>query len=431
MPEFRTPNGTRDVLPPESARWEALLARFARTVEAAGYGLVLSPMFEHVEVFQRVGESTDVVRKEMYQFTDKGGRELALRPEGTASIVRAFVQHRPPTPWKTWYAAPSFRYERAQAGRYRQHHQGGIEVLGTDDPDVDVEVMALAWEFLAGVGLRRVTLKLNSLGDVTCRPVYREALSQFLEARRDRLCDEHRDHWKDNPLRVLDCKKPECVAATADAPQQLDFLCDACTAHFARVKEGLTALGIAFTLDPRLVRGLDYYTRTTFEFASEALESAQNALGGGGRYDGLVEEMGGPPTPGIGFGIGLDRTLLACNDEGILSAREVAPRLDVFVVDFAGGAAARDITAQLRSAGFRADRAFGGRSAKSQLKLADRSEARLALIMGPDEAAAGRVTVKDLRSGPGTPQEQVDRADLVEEVRRRLASLSNRPVERL
>jgi len=420
MPEFRTPKGTRDILPPESARWEVLLARFASIVESAGYGLVLSPMFENVEVFQRVGESTDVVRKEMYQFSDKSGRQLALRPEGTASIVRAFVQHRPPTPWKVWYAAPSFRYEQAQAGRYRQHHQGGIEVLGTEDPDIDVEVIGLAWEFFARVGLRLVTLRLNSLGDATCRPIYRQALITFLEARLPQLCDEHQAVWKDNPLRVLDCKRSECVAATADAPYQLDFLCDACTAHFARVKEGLGALEIPFTLDPRLVRGLDYYTRTTFEFASRALESAQNAVGGGGRYDGLVEEMGGPPTPGIGFGLGLDRTLLACDDEGVLAAAEVAPQLDAFVVDFAGGTAARDITAALRMAGFRADRAFDGRSPKSQLKSADRSGARLALIVGPDEAAAGRVTIKDLRASPGTPQEQVDRASLVDEVRKHL-----------
>jgi histidyl-tRNA synthetase len=417
----RVPIGTRDILPPESARWEVLLARFARTVEAAGYGLVLSPMFENAEVFQRVGESTDIVRKEMYQFTDKGGRVLALRPEGTASIVRAFVQHRPPTPWKTWYAAPSFRYERAQAGRYRQHHQGGIEVLGTEDPDIDVEVISLAWSFFEAIGLRRVALRLNSLGDATCRPVYREALSAFLEARQDQLCDEHQKGWKDNPLRVLDCKKPECVAVTADAPHQLDFLCDACSRHFDRVKEGLTALEIPFRLDPRLVRGLDYYTRTTFEFEAAALESAQNAVGGGGRYDGLVEEMGGPPTPGIGFGIGLDRTLLACDAEGILAAAEVAPRLDVFVVDFAGGSAARDITALLRASGLRADRAFDGRSPKSQLKSADRSGARLALIIGPEELEGGRVTIKDLRAGPGTAQEQVDRADLVPEIRRRLA----------
>jgi histidyl-tRNA synthetase len=268
-------------------------------------------------------------------------------------------------------------------------------------------------------------LKLNSLGDATCRPVFRDALRQFLESRQDQLCDEHRTRWEENPLRVLDCKKPECVAATADAPHQLDYLCDACAAHFVRVKDGLSALGIPFVLDPRLVRGLDYYTRTTFEFAGRALESAQNALGGGGRYDGLVEEMGGPPTPGIGFGIGLDRTLLACNAEGVLAVEDLAPRLDVFVVDFAGGDAARDITFQLRAAGFRADRAFGGRSPKSQLKSADRSGARLALIIGPDEATSGQVAIKDLRAGPGTSQELVDRGALVDEIRRRLPGASD------
>ena len=425
MPEFRTPNGTRDILPPESARWEALLARFAQTVEAAGYGLVISPMFENVEVFRRVGESTDVVRKEMYEFQDKGGRDLALRPEGTASIARAFVQHRPPTPWKTWYAAPSFRYEHAQAGRYRQHHQGGIEVLGTEDPDVDVEVISLASSFFQRLGLRLVTLRLNSLGDATCRPVYRAALSAFLAGRADQLCDEHRTGWQDNPLRVLDCKTPECVAATADAPHQLDYLCDDCAAHFARVQAGLVAVGISFVIDPRLVRGLDYYTRTTFEFAGRALESAQNALGGGGRYDGLVEQLGGPPTPGIGFGIGLERTLMACDAEGVLAAAEVAPRLDVFVVDFAGGDAARDLSFQLRTAGFRTDRAFDGRSARSQLKAADRSGARLAVIIGPEEVEAGRVAIKDLRAG--TAQVSVPRSAVVEEIRRRLASESPAP----
>ncbi|MGH9123612.1 MAG: histidine--tRNA ligase [Acidimicrobiales bacterium] len=422
--EFRTPNGTRDILPPQSARWEVLLARFARTVEAAGYGLLISPMFEHLEVFQRVGASTDVVRKEMYQFTDRGGREMALRPEGTASVVRAFVQHRPPLPWKVWYAAPSFRYERAQAGRYRQHHQGGIEVLGTEDPDVDVEVIDLAWAFFAAIGMRQVTLRLNSLGDATCRPVYRQILSDFLAARADRLCDEHREHWQDNPLRVLDCKKPDCVAATTGAPHQVDYLCDACRDHFERVREGLAALGVPFSLDPRLVRGLDYYTRTTFEFAAAALESAQNAVGGGGRYDGLVEEMGGPPTPGIGFGIGLDRTLLACDAEGVLAASEVGPILDVYVVDFAGGAAARDITAELRAAGLRADRAFDGRSPKSQFKSADRSGARWAVIVGPDEVAAGVVGVKDLRAGGDTGQDRVEREELVAELRRRLVNAS-------
>jgi histidyl-tRNA synthetase len=419
VPAFRAPIGTHDVLPPESSRWEAMVARFVRMVESAGYGLVLSPMFEDLEVFQRVGEATDVVRKEMYDFEDKGGRRIALRPEGTASIVRAFVQHRPPSPWKTWYVAPSFRYERPQAGRYRQHHQLGIEVIGTEDADVDVEVIALGWTFYAALGLTQVGLMLNSLGDAVCRPGYREVLRQYLDARRGELCDEHKVRLDDNPLRVLDCTSPECLAVTADAPRQLDYLCEPCARHFARVKAGLEALGVPYRIDTRLVRGLDYYTRTTFEYVAFALESAQNAIGGGGRYDGLVEEMGGPATPGIGFGLGIERILLACDAEHVLTVAETALPLDVFVVDFAGGETARDLSAQLRAAGLRADRAFDNRSARAQLKAADRSGARLAVIVGPDEVGSGTVGVKDLRAPEGR-QETVARSDVVEAIRRLL-----------
>ena len=237
MPLFRTPKGTHDVLPPESGRWEALVAAFARRADRAGYGLVVSPTFEEVGVFQRLGESTDVVRKEMYEFEDKDARHMALRPEGTAPVVRAYAQHRPPLPFKAWYVAPSFRYERPQAGRYREHHQLGIEVLGTDDPDVDVEVVALAARLFADdLGLTRVTLRLNSLGDAECRPAYREVLVAYLTAHRSELCDEHRDRIEVNPLRVLDCKRPGCAGVTKDAPRMLDHLCDPCRAHFGRSK---------------------------------------------------------------------------------------------------------------------------------------------------------------------------------------------------
>ncbi|HSS09665.1 MAG TPA: histidine--tRNA ligase [Acidimicrobiales bacterium] len=419
MPAFRAPIGTHDVLPPESSRWEAMVARFAGVVERAGYGLAISPMFEDVEVFQRVGESTDVVRKEMYEFEDKGGRGLALRPEGTASIVRAFVQHRPPIPWKTWYVAPSFRYERPQAGRYRQHHQFGIEVIGTEDPDLDVEVILLGWTFYAALGLRQVGLMLNSLGDGVCRPGYREVLRQYLDARRGELCDEHKVRLDENPLRVLDCKSPECVAVTADAPRQLDYLCEPCARHFARVRAGLDAQGVPYRIDTRLVRGLDYYTRTTFEYVGFALASAQNAIGGGGRYDGLIEEMGGPPTPAIGFGLGIERILLACDSEQVFMVAETAVPLDVFIVDFASGEVARDLSAHLRAAGLRVDRAFDGRSAKAQLRAADRSGARLAVIVGPDEAASGTVSLKDLRAGggAGAHQKTVPQPELVEAIR--------------
>lgn len=413
MVEFRAPVGTRDVLPPESARWERLIALFAAQVERAGYGLVLSPMFEDVGVFERVGEGTDVVRKEMYDFDDKGGRRIALRPEGTASVVRAYVQHRPTPPFKAWYTAPNFRYERPQAGRFRQHHQLGVEALGTDDADLDVEVVALAWSVCAALGLTQVTLLLNSLGDDACRPAYLEALKEFLAAAV--LCDEHAGSYEKNPLRVLDCKRDACRAATADAPRLVDRLCEPCDSHFARVKAGLDSLGVAYTLQPRLVRGLDYYTRTTFELAAEALDSAQNAVGGGGRYDKLAEALGGPPTAGIGFGMGIERLLLACDAEAVFPGP--APAVDVWVIDATGGTHALALTHELRAAGVSADRGFDGRSMKSQFKSADRSGARLALVVGDNEVASATVTLRDLRAGD---QETVGRADVVEHVRKRL-----------
>jgi histidyl-tRNA synthetase len=410
----RAPSGTHDVLWPESTRWEALLARFADHVERAGYGLAHTPIFEDVKVFRRgIGEGSDVVGKEMYEFEDRGGRTLALRPEGTAPMVRAFVQHRPPLPWKAWYATPAFRYERPQAGRYRQHHQLGVEALGPSDADLDVEVVALADRFFRSLGLTSFTLRLNSMGDDTCRPAYLALLTAYLDGRRDQLCDEHRDRLEANPLRALDCKRDACRAATEGAPGFADHLCDDCAAHFARTREGLASLGVAYVLDHRLVRGFDYYTRTTFEFGSDALESAQNGIGGGGRYDRLVEMLGGPPTPGIGFGIGVERILLACDAEGVFAV-EPTP-LDAFVVDTTGGTAARDLTAVLRDAGLSADRAFDDRSMKSQFKAADKSGASWVVIVGPDEAASGTVSLRPLR-GSGD-QRTVPVAEVVGAVR--------------
>jgi histidyl-tRNA synthetase len=416
VPGFQAPVGTRDVLPPESARWERLIALFAERVARAGYGLVVSPVFEDIGVFERVGESTDVVRKEMYDFEDKGGRHLALRPEGTASVVRAWVQHRSTLPFKAWYAAPSFRYERPQAGRYRQHHQLGVEALGTDDPDLDVEVIALASGLYTDVGLTRVRLLLNSLGDATCRPGYLNALRAYLLDHRDELCDEHKARIEENPLRVLDCKRESCVRVTAGAPRMVDYLCDECAAHFSRVRSGLEELGISFDIEPRLVRGLDYYTRTTFEFQASALESAQNGIGGGGRYDGLAEQLGGPPTPGIGFGIGIERVLLACDAEGVFPAPEAA--VDVFVVDVTGSAASR-LAQELRDAGVRADRAFDGKSMKAQFKAADRSGAPLCVVVGPDELERGIVKVQSLTGNDKAPEE-VKLEEVVDHVKGRL-----------
>jgi histidyl-tRNA synthetase len=409
---FRAPKGVHDVLPPESGRWADLVARFAARAARFGYGLVVGPLFEHVEVFERVGEHTDVVAKEMYAFADKGGRQLALRPEGTASVVRAYVQHRPTPPWKVWYVAPNFRYERAQRGRYRQHWQLGVEVLGVDDPDVDVEVIALLAGFYEDLGLTGVRLLLNSMGDAESRPGYVAALREHLLEHGAGLGDEFLARVDANPLRVLDSKVEDWRDVIERAPQLTEHLSVPAREHFERVQEGLQLLGVAFELAPRLVRGFDYYTRTTFEFQCDALDAAQNAVGGGGRYDGLAEAMGGPPTPGIGFGTGIERLVLALDaggDSGA-GARLGPPPLDAFVVDGLGaGTDALGVVSALRSAGLGADRSYGGRSLKGQWKEADRSGARYGVMLGRDEATRDAVAVKDLASGD---QVEVPRAQL-------------------
>ncbi|MBI4935701.1 MAG: histidine--tRNA ligase [Actinobacteria bacterium] len=396
MPEFQTSPGMRDILPPESARWRRFVEVFAQVAESAGYGQVLSPLLEDLGVFQRIGDATDVVSKEMYDFVDKGGRHIALRPELTASICRAFVQHNPQMPWKIWYSGSMFRYEKPQRGRYRQFDQVGIEVLGADDPNLDVEIIALGWEFYAALGLQQVKLILNSLGEPDDRARYVQALKAYFEANLEELSPESRVTLEKNPLRVLDSKRPQDAALVAAAPRIAEFYSEQAAAHFAAVQAGLTALDIPFTVEPKLVRGLDYYRHTTFEYQGGTLDSAQNALGGGGRYDGLVEALGGKPTAGVGFALGLDRTLLACDDEGVFAPPSTA--VDVFVVDTTGGAEALALTAQLRRAGLRADRAYENRSMKSQMKAADRSGAAIALIVGSNELEAGTVVVRPLRA---------------------------------
>jgi histidyl-tRNA synthetase len=406
----KAPVGTHDVLWPESRRWEVLVSRFGREMEAAGFGLALTPLVEDVRLFRRgIGEASEVVGKEMYEFEDRGGRRLALRPEGTAPIARAFVQHRPPLPWKAWYVTPAFRYERPQAGRYRQHHQLGVEALGSADADLDVEVVCLAWDFMTGLGLGRLALHLNSMGCSKCRPVYAEVLERFLEAHASSLCSAHRERHRANPLRVLDCKTVECREVSASAPRLPDYLCDECRSHIGRVMDGLGALQVPFEMDHLLVRGLDYYTRTTFEIRTSSLSSAQDALGGGGRYDDLVEAIGGPPTPAVGFGTGIERLLLACDAEGCFEVEP--PRPDAFVVDLTGGEAARDITTALRRAGLSVQRSFDSRSARSQMRAADRSGALVAVIVGEREQAEGTVTLRHL-DGSGR-QEVVGRFDLL------------------
>jgi histidyl-tRNA synthetase len=405
---YRAPIGTHDVLPPESEQWIDLVSTFATRAARFGFGLVITPIFEHVDVFQRVGESTDVVRKEMYDFDDKGGRRIALRPEGTAPVVRAFVQHRPPVPWKVWYVAPHFRYERPQKGRYRQHWQVGAEVIGVDDPDIDVEVIALAAGFYRDLGLQRVSLLLNSMGDEHSRPAYVALLRGYLLDHAAQLGDDFRERVEANPLRVLDSKRPDWQDVIERAPQLTEHLSDESRAQFEQVQQRLDALGIRYELTPRLVRGFDYYTGTTFEFQSAALDAAQNAIGGGGRYGRLAEEMGGPPTAGIGFGIGVERVLIACEAEGIAPA--VAPSTDVFVVNGPGVDAGEValLVAELREDGVRAERTYGDRSVKAQWKAADKSGAAYAVMLGQAEAERNAVAVKDLRV-KGSEQLEVSR----------------------
>ena len=424
---FRALTGMRDVLPPESGRRRALVARFAEVAERAGYHEVVVPVLEELGVFERMGEATDVVAKEMYAFADRDGRDVALRPELTAGVVRAFVQHQPQEPWKVWVAGTAFRHERPQKGRYRMFDQVGVEVLGVDDPDLDVEVVALAWQFLAEVGLRDVTLLVNSLGDHEDRVRYTEAVRIHFESHRGDLSEAERSTLDRNPLRLLDSKRPETAPLIAAAPAVEEYRSDAAAAHYARVLDGLRSLDVPFTESARLVRGLDYYRRTTFELTSGALDAAQNAVGGGGRYDRLAEDLGGRPTDGIGFALGVDRVLLACDAESAFAA---APRgLDAFVVDLTGGEAARDLTHELRSAGLAADRRFGGGSMKSQMKSADRSGAVAAVLVGSDELEAGEVTLRPLRGhdGPGGEQRRVPRSALVDELRRLVATGDRAP----
>ncbi len=402
--ELSSPNGTHDVLPPQSRRWEFLIGTFAELARRGGFGLVVQPMFEDVAVFNRgIGEGSEVARKEMYVFTDRGDRTFALRPEGTAPVARAYVQHHPTPPWKVWYATPAFRYERPQAGRYRQHHQLGVEVLGTDDPIVDAEVIALAHDFYTAIGLSNFSLLLNSMGDRVCRPAFVDALRAHLESRMSDLCPEHVATATENPLRVIDCKKPQCRAVIGEGPVLDDHLCDSCREHFHAVGTALDAMGISWTRQHTLVRGFDYYNRTTFEFVSHALDGAQNAIGGGGRYDQLVEDLGGDPTSGIGFGSGIERLLLAREAEEISDAELDDRRgLDAFVIDTTRDIRVTSLISSLRHAGLAVDRAYDRKSMRSQFKVADRSGAAVALIIGPTELDENVVTMRWLRNGNDT-----------------------------
>jgi histidyl-tRNA synthetase len=402
--EFQAPKGVPDYLPPESAQFVAVRHGLLEAARLAGYGYIELPVFEDTTLFARgVGESTDVVSKEMYTFADRGERSVTLRPEGTAGVMRAVIEHgidRGPLPAKLAYSGPFFRYERPQAGRYRQLQQVGIEAIGIDDPALDAEVIAIADTGFRSLGLDGFRLELTSLGDDTCRPQYRELLQDFL-FKLD-LDPETRARAELNPLRVLDDKRPHVREMTADAPLMLDHLSDVAKAHFDTVLAHLDLLGVPYVINPRMVRGLDYYTKTTFEFVHDGL-GAQSGIGGGGRYDGLMRQLGGKDLSGIGFGLGVDRTMLALKAEGKTVGATSA--VDVFAVPL-GDAAKLElvkVVAALRAKGVRADLSYGDRGLKGAMRAADRSGASVALVAGDRDIEAGTVGVKDLSTG-----EQVD-----------------------
>ena len=376
--KFQAPRGTHDVLPSEQPLWQLATGTLAEVAETYGYGRIVTPVFEDAELFLRTsGQGSDVVQKEMYVFEDQGGRRLALRPEGTAPICRAYLEHgmqREPQPVKLYTQATMYRYAAPQKGRYREHWQQSVEAIGSDDPAIDAEVIQLYVEVLRRLGVKQWELQLNSIGDANCRPAYVEKLVEWLDANDSALDDEARQKRATSPLRVFDVKSPSVRAALADAPKIGESLCDACLEHFAEVRRYLDALGVPYTLEPTLVRGLDYYTRTTFEFVGPD-EGAQSTICAGGRYDGLIEELGGPPTPGIGFGAGVERLVQALEHEGI----SAEPRgLDLFFVIEPGAdrAAALAELAKLRAAGVSCDADYAGRSLKGQRTQLARSGAR-------------------------------------------------------
>jgi histidyl-tRNA synthetase len=389
--------GFHDVLPDESARWQ-WIERQARDVFARyGFGEIRIPIVERTELFSRsIGETTDIVEKEMYTFADRDGSSLTLRPEGTASIVRAYVEHalhQQAAVSKLFYLGPMFRRERPQKGRLRQFYQIGAEVIGRDDAAIDAEVLLLLHGLLESLQVRGAQIDLNSLGCAVCRPAYRAALLAYGAAHREVLCENCSRRLERNPLRLLDCKDPACRESTADAPVMIDYLCDACRAHFERLRAILVREGVEPRISPRMVRGLDYYCRTAFEVVAEGL-GAQNAVGGGGRYDGLVKALGGPDAPGIGFALGVERLMLAVADH--TAAQPQSPEVFIAPMGAAAETEAMHLAHAWRTDGMRVEMASGGRSLKSQLRLADKLGTPFVLILGEDELASQALTVRDM-----------------------------------
>ena len=410
---YTIPKGTKDVLCEDAYKWHYVENAARQTAANFGFKEIRTPVFEHTELFLRgVCETTDIVTKEMYTFLDKGDRSITLKPEGTAGVARAFVggvQQNGTLPYKMYYITPVFRYERPQAGRLREHHQFGVELYGSSSPLADVEVIALAKSLFDALGLKDLTLNINSIGCQECRAKYNAALKEYLGSRFSEMCRECQSRFEKNPLRILDCKDENCKKITADAPKVLDFLCDECKAHFEGLKAGLNAVGIEYSVNPQIVRGLDYYTKTVFEFVSNAI-GAQGTVCGGGRYDRLVEEVGGKPTPAVGFGMGLERLLIVLESQGLL---EKAPKENVDYYLASIGENALNFTLKLanklRQKGKSVEFDLMSKSVKAQMKYANKIEAKYVIVVGDDEILSGKVRVKDMASGN---EEEIEIKDL-------------------
>ena len=411
------PRGTKDILPSVSGQWQYIEGKIREICNIFSYKEIRTPIFEHTELFLRgIGDTTDIVEKEMYTFTDRGERSLTLRPENTAAVVRSYLENKLYADnqlAKLFYIGPMFRYDRPQAGRYRQFHQFGIESIGLSNPTVDAEIITLAVQFLKKLGLEELILQLNSVGCPKCRPVYREKLQEFLKEKVEDLCNDCKSRYDRNPMRILDCKNEKCTALSQGAPEMVDCLCDDCNSHFTKLKELLTAIGIEYKLNPRLVRGLDYYTKTAFEIQYAPL-GAQSAVCGGGRYDGLIGECGGNDTPAIGFAIGIERVLLALEKQNLLP--DFNEGSDAFIIQFgdATESVAFNLMSQLRANGLKVEMDFGGRSFKAQMKQANKLNAKYVLIVGEDEVAKDVVTLKNMAN---SEQEVVEIKNIIDKLK--------------
>lgn len=416
----KAPRGTKDINPSESYKWNYVETTYRKVCSLFGYEEIRTPIFEHTELFQRgVGETTDIVQKEMYSFQDKGGREVTLKPEGTAPVVRSFIENKmyaDTQPTKLFYITPCFRYERPQAGRLRQFHQFGVEAFGSDLPSIDAEVMALAVTFLNKVGLKDLELRINSVGCPTCRKEYNEKLNEYLSSKIDVLCDTCKERSVKNPMRVIDCKNETCQSNLTDIPLMIDNICPDCSDHFGNVKEYLSAMDINFIVDPKIVRGLDYYTKTAFEIISEDI-GAQSTVCGGGRYDGLVEQLGGPKISGIGFGMGIERLLLTLENNNIEIKNPNS--MDIFIVTIGDKAKNESfkILKDLRNSDISADKDHLDRSVKAQFKYSDKINAKYTIVIGDDELDKDMVSLKNMST---SEQNTIKLSEIVKELKNRL-----------